>query len=915
MKKKHLTTSLAAITLIFSAIATGKTINTVDNIPFEYDQFTTENGLRVVIYPDKSKNSITMSLIYNVGSADEPKGKTGFAHLFEHLMFAPTPNRKEDYFTSAKEAGTLMANAFTNNDITHYFASFPKEALDYMLWLESDRMLYLPEAINKEMVDKEIEVVKNEKRQRGNTPYKNYMDSLRKTIYPIDHPYNHEIVGSMEDLDAATVDDVKNWFTTYYVASNAVLVLSGNIDLKTAKEKIPYYFGGIPKGKKSDKIESWVTTLSSDIEESFNADVEASSFYFSWPSPNRSDKDNDLLSIGVDILAGTENSYLNELFIDKLNLMTSISQHINVNRNSGYITIGGTIKEGGNINDIAQQFEFELNKFLNGKIDEKKLKLFKSQEKMKLLKFKEHSANLGQELGNSETMYNNAVLPIESYNNKINASPKEIISTMRNWLSKNRYLALIHRNTKNADEFADKVDRTKKPDLIFNEKVDVLPVETVSLSNGIELSVITRTDNQLVSGELSFDFGKLSTEQGKPGVANLALSLLTKGSQKHKYADLMADMRKLGLSIGTDYNSDKTTISFNALSPNLKDSIALLSEVITTPAFPEEQLEKEKEQMRNEFISMENTPQRASEHIVNTILFGPDNALARQQSIENISSINNVDLFKFHSSNIRPDNVKIRLVGDIDINTAKNILEEHFASWNVDKNPIKSKFESAYQSDLENKIILINDPDAQQTQITAVIDAGKYLHEEEESLDAIGSILGGSMTSRINSNLRLDKGWTYGARGGFFNDPMTPVIFKVKTTVQKDKTTESIVEISNEIKKMLSTKPITEKELSDYITNATKSNSSKYETNSSWLYVLRYADRFGVDYKKLVDNSAEIKSLNVNSLNKLAKSKLDNKSISWIIVGDINELKTKMQNLNFGRVYTSDTNGNIKPIN
>ena len=299
----------------------------VGQINIEYEQFTLNNGLTVLVYPDHSVPTVYVAMYYGVGAKDEPPGKTGFAHLFEHLMFQGTENREGEYFAPFSLAGATGMNGTTNQDRTNYYATVPTGALDMALWMESDRLSYLLGAITQEALDEQRDVVKNEKRQRENRPYHMVYEHILKGLFPVGHPYHHTTIGSMEDLDNASLKDVHGWFKKYYGGTNTYLVLAGDITVEQAKEKVAYYFSEAPAGEPLTKAEKWVPTLDSIKRERAYDRVAQTRLVRAWVSPDTNNPDASLFYLMNQTLAGNKNAPLYKKLVDDLKLATSVSGH------------------------------------------------------------------------------------------------------------------------------------------------------------------------------------------------------------------------------------------------------------------------------------------------------------------------------------------------------------------------------------------------------------------------------------------------------------------------------------------------------------------------------------------------------------------------------------------------------------
>ena len=313
---------LVSIFICLTSPAVAESTATLVDLPFE--RFQLDNGLTVLVHSDHSTPTVFVGMWYGVGSRDEPDGKTGFAHLFEHLMFQGTENRDGEFFSPFNDAGATGMNGTTNEDRTNYFATVPSGALDMALWMESDRMIHLLGAVTQEALDEQRGVVQNEKRQRETRPYAAMSDKIRAGLYPTDHPYRHSVIGSMEDLDAASLEDVHGWFETYYGATNVVLVLAGDVTLETAREKVAHYFAAAPVGEPLAKPAQWIPELGENRVEHMYDRVGQTRVARVWPIPGNSSRDASLFYLINEALVSNRNSPLYKALIDELGMATSV---------------------------------------------------------------------------------------------------------------------------------------------------------------------------------------------------------------------------------------------------------------------------------------------------------------------------------------------------------------------------------------------------------------------------------------------------------------------------------------------------------------------------------------------------------------------------------------------------------------
>ena len=399
--------NVALLMFIASLMLYLQTVHAADNsvanqVDIPYEKFQLENGLTAIVYSDHSSPTIFVGMWYGVGSKDEPEGKTGFAHLFEHLMFQGTASRDGEYFEPFTKAGATGMNGTTSEDRTNYYATVPTGALDMALWMESDRMSNLLGAITQGALDEQRGVVQNEKRSGENRPYSGVSDRIRAGLYPIDHPYRHSIIGSMEDLDNAALEDVHDWFNEYYGASNVVLVLAGDIDIETARAKVGHYFGAAPTGVPLTKPRQWIPELEGKRTEIMYDRVGQTRITRVWAIPNLNDVDANLMNLVNESLVGNKNSPLRKTLIDDLQLATAIRGSAYSRVISGEYALTINVQPGVDPQEVIAVIDKVLQEYLNTGPDENILENAKLAVNMSMIRSLESKATIGRFLAEGQ---------------------------------------------------------------------------------------------------------------------------------------------------------------------------------------------------------------------------------------------------------------------------------------------------------------------------------------------------------------------------------------------------------------------------------------------------------------------------------------------------------------------------------
>ena len=436
IKNLHL---IAAIFLFSFSVSVNADDGLDTQVSIPYEMFTLDNGLTVLVHTDHSTPTVFVGMWYGVGSKDEPEGKTGFAHLFEHLMFQGSENREGEYFSPFSDAGATGINGTTTEDRTNYYATVPTGAIDMALWMESDRMTYLLGAITQDALDEQRGVVQNEKRQSENRPYSGMRDRIRAGLYPVDHPYRHSVIGSMDDLDAASLDDVNEWFGKYYGASNVVLVLAGDISVEAAKEKVAFYFGEAPAGEPLVYAKKWVPALIGNREEVMYDRVGQTRIARVWALPGLNDKDTSLMYLVNDSLVANKNSPLRKILVDELKLATNVSGSAYGQVLSGQYMLSIDLRAGVTPEQVIPIVDQIIEDYLSAGADEQIVENAKLAVNMYMLGALESNASIGRLLAEG-FLYSDNPLFINQELEWLNAATAdELTATANRWLRRGYY--------------------------------------------------------------------------------------------------------------------------------------------------------------------------------------------------------------------------------------------------------------------------------------------------------------------------------------------------------------------------------------------------------------------------------------------------------------------------------------------
>lgn len=877
------------------------------HVEVAYDTFTLDNGLTVVVHEDHKAPIVAVNVWYAVGSKDEKPGKTGFAHLFEHLMFNGSENYDDEYFGPFERAGATEMNGTTNNDRTNYFENVPTPALDMALWMESDRMGHLQGAITQEKLDEQRGVVQNEKRQGEAQPYGKAWSYIAEQTFPEGHPYSWSVIGSMEDLNAASLDDVHQWFEDYYGAANAVLVLAGDIDVETAKEKVTKYFADIAPGKPLQKQEAWVAKRDEQKRATMQDRVPAARVYKVWNTAQMGTADSEYLSLLSDILANGKNSRLYERLVYNEQIASSVGAFQFGRKLAGQFLITADAKPGVELEQIEAIIDEEVERLIKEGPTAAELQRTQFSTTANFVRRAEKVGGFG---GKSDILASGTVYHDDPgfYQQQMEwtkqASVKDLQQAASTWLRSGDFvLNVVPQPNYTAQEA--NADRSQLPEVGDLPQLELPDVEQFTLSNGLDVYLAQRSDTPTIEMSLVFDSGYASDVGAKLGTASYTMSMLKEGTKQYSALELNKRLESLGTNLYASASLDSSRISMDTLSVNFADSLSLMSEVLQHPAFAEEEIERKRSNWLEGIRKEQARPQTQALRVLPGLMFGEGHAysqpLTGSGTVESIKSLTRDDLVQHADTWLRPDNAKLVIVGDTTVEQAKTLLEAELADWTAPATEKPSKALDAPVAADGSRVFLIDKPGNPQSLIIAGQLAPSGQVDNADTIDVMNAILGGTFTSRLNMNLREDKGWSYGARSMWL-DNQGPGLMIALAPVQTDKTKESIEEIVKELTQYEGDKPATEDELAKIKANKTAKLPGAYETKGSLLSGLVNTFNQGKDVAYLENYGQRIRSITLNDVQTQADEVLTPDTMTWVIVGDLAEIEDKVRSLNLGSV-------------
>ena len=885
------------------------------DIPF--DEFYLDNGLRVIVHEDRKAPIVAVTIWYHVGSKNEVPGKTGFAHLFEHLMFNGSEHHNDDYFRPLQEVGATSLNGTTDFDRTNYFETVPTSALDLALFLESDRMGHLLGAIDQGKLDEQRGVVQNEKRQGDNEPYGKVFETIFTNLFPPGHPYSWETIGSMADLNAASLDDVKMWFETYYGPNNATLVLAGDIDVATAREKVQRYFGDIPPGPPLTRKQRWIPNVVPASRIVMQDRVPEARIYKIWFAPEWVSDEATYLQLADYVLTSGKTSRLYQRLVYEDQIATDAGAFQIVNEIAGAYVVYATAAADQDLATVERALDEELARFRASGPTKPELERVRTELRSGFIRGVEQVGGFG---GKSNILAENAVYGgrPDYYKHSLallrTATAQQVLATARKWLSGEPLVLEVHPFSPTLAPSGAGVDRSTLPMPRMFTEAPFPQLERATLANGMRLIVAQRHTVPVVQLSLQLNAGYAADQLASPGVATMTMEMLDEGTASMDALAINDRLASLGANLTSGANLDFSVVGLSALKENLDASLAIYADVILNPAFSAAELERLKRLQLAGIEQEKNEPTSLALRLLPELLYGAGHAYALPMTgsgtAEAVSALDRDDLVAYHAAWFKPNNATLTVVGDTTLAEIRPKLEALFARWRSGDVPAKTL--PAVPLPERPRVYLVDRPGSEQSVIIAGHLIDKRTQADDIAVDAMNDILGGAFTSRVNMNLREDKGWSYGADTTVV-DTQAQRPFLAIAPVQTDKTAEAMREIKRELEEFLSSRAATPAEVATSKRQSTLTLPGRWETGRAVARDIAELVRFGLPddywrgYAKLVDE------LNVADVNATAHRLLKPDRLTWVVVGDLSVIADEVRALGFGDVRVVDADGRPVP--
>ena len=912
---------LIAATLLVSAnlFAASKPAVKTDALPeidIPYQRHILPNGLTLIIHEDHKAPIVAVNIWYHVGSKDEKPGRTGFAHLFEHLMFNGSEHYNDEFFRPLEAAGATKMNGTTWLDRTNFYQNVPTSALDLTLWLESDRMGYLAGGIDQKKLDEQRGVVLNEKRQGENEPYGKVDDLVASSTYPVGHPYSWTTIGSEQDLNAASVDDVKEWFKTWYGAANATLVIAGDVNPTEIKQKVEKYFGDVPPGPVLKRQTDWVAKMSGEHRASIQDRVPQSRVYKTWNIPGSTTHDFTLLDLASDVLASGKNSRLYKRLVYTDQIATDVSASMGPFEIGSQFQITASAKPDVDLKRVEQAVDEELARFLKDGPTAEELSRIKTAKYASIIRGLERidgSSGKSYILAESQVFDGSPDAYKKSLNWLRDANANDVKTAAKQWLSDGVFVLEVHPFPEYVAAKTG-VDRSKLPETTTAPELKLPPLQRDTLSNGLKIVFAERHSAPVVQMNLIVDAGYAADSLATPGTAKLALAMLDEGTKTRDSLQIAAQAEALGAQLGAGSSLDTSFISLNAITSKLPESLDLFADVLLNPTFPEKELSRLKKQSIVAIQQERAQPYGIASRIYPKLIFGEGHAYANPLSGSgdeaSIRTMTREQLQAFYQRWVRPDNATLMVTGDTTLAQIKPLLEQRLGGWKAPVAAPPKKNLATVALPEKSRVFLINRTGSEQSLILAAEVAPPRNDPDHIAMTTVNTALGGNFVSRMNMNLREDKHWAYGAFT-VLSTAKGQRPFFVYAPVQTDKTAEAMTEALKELRDLLGPRKLSDAEIKfakdSIVLSLPGENETTSEVAGSYTHILTYGlpDNY---FNTLVD---EVNALTPSQLDKAATRMIHPDALTWVIVGDLSKIEEPVRKLGFGEVKVLNTEGQL----
>ena len=873
-------------------------------VTIAFEKHTLSNGLDVILHEDHTIPVVAVNVWYHVGSKDEEMGRTGFAHLFEHVMFEGSKHHNSSHFEPLQKAGANL-NGSTTPDRTNYWEDVPTNYLDLALWLEADRMGFLLDALDQQRLDIQRDVVKNERRQSyENRPYGMAHWHLQEALYPLPHPYNWMTIGSQEDLDAATLDDIKAFFTRFYTPTNASLAIAGDIDMGEALEMANKYFSNLAPGEAVPRKGRHDSGLKGRIELEMRDKVTLPRTYIAWPTSPEGDVDDAPLEIYQAIMSDGLTSRLHKSLVYEKQIAQNANMRYHSSEISGQCVMSVTAAEGHELAEVEAAADAEMARLLREPPTDEEITRVKNRIEASHFRSLARIGGFGgraDQLNHFSVFSANPELINTSLDKYMKVTREDILRVAETVLGGNQVRLRVLPEPSLSPATVT-IDRTIMPEPkaepVFNPPS---PTRT-TLSNGMGISVIEQRGLPIVAFGMLMDAGASRDPEQLPGLAGFTAQMLPEGTTSKNSQEIAQAFEFIGSRISAEGRREYTLLSAETLTKHWPTALELTADLVLNPSFPDHEVERVRREHLTELRRGKDEPNAVAEQLMAGLVFQRDSGYGHPLSgTENsIGALTRDDMVRQFSQDYSPANANLIVVGDVSIDEVAKRAEEIFGSWKGGDSSANGVATIA-PSNGTATIYLVDRPGAPQSVIRAMHTTIPRLHPDYLGLTLMNYAFGGQFSARLNQNLRQEKGYSYGYQSHvqWFRGPS---LMLAGGSVQTEVTKESVFETLKEFNEVRGSRPISAEELDNSKQSVLRSFPANFERPGAIMGQVLQMVQFGLpdDYLQTVRSNVE--AVTLDEVHRVTQELVRPDQLKILVVGDRQQIEKGLRELDIPTV-------------
>lgn len=894
--------------------ATAQSANgsSASNLNLSFKKYVLPNGLTLIVHEDPASPVVALDVWYHVGSKDEARGQHGMARLFEHLMFTGSQHHDAAYAPALLAAGATDIGGSSNRDRSSFHETVPVAALDLGLWMESERMGYVIGGITQAKLDQQRSVVENDKRQLDSQAYGDIDSIIARSTYPPGHPYSWTPFGSMRDLKAISLGDVRDWFDKYYGAANATLVVSGDVKAAVVKAKVEQDFGDIPPGAPVSHVTSWPARMSGERSSTVREAVPQARLYMVWNLPPAFSADTSRLKLAAAILADGKDSRLYKRLVQKDQLATDVSARVEAREIGSQLVIRADARPGVPLDKIEQAIDQEVAKLLaNGpqaaELDRVRASLIADFGRS--LQSQAARADLlarSEVFGGSPDAYETVLDELR------NASADAVRDSMRNWLADGLFVLDAKPAVRYTVSGKD-ANRHRPPPAGALLPPQLPTVQCAMLPNGMRLVLVQRGHAQSLDFDLLFGGGWASDAGLTPGTAALTYDLLGGGTDQYSASEIDSKLQALGASVGSHLGPDDGDVRLTAVKAKLAPALDLYADMVQQPTFPADQMTRYKQQLLASIAQQQASPNGVVKRVLTSLLFGPQHPYAHVGLgvAGQVQAVQRADLVAYAKRWLRPDNATLLVTGNIDMATLKPLVEARFGDWEASPVPLTQLDIGHAPMPTAARVFLVDEPGSSRVRVVAANLAPPPTDSQQPAFALVTAALGGSFDSRLNQDLHATRHWADDVSSGLVSMRHRQV-FYVSANVLPNWIAPAILDIQHQLESVVDGKsPLTQQEINaaeqSELRRLPGASQTLGNVAASYRHILTL-DLPDDYYRQLI---GKFKGLSPLQLQTAAQQLISPDALTWIVVGDLSKIAQPIRELNLGSVQVIDTSGNI----